>query len=235
MRRHDFVFLDAQGTLLQARPSLSGVYSLICGRFGLEISETDLTAAVAGIWAEYRTSIDPENAILDTSDEITRQWWANFNGRLYERLGIARDRQAFLDALWDVFGRAENWTLFSDVEGALAELRRRGYKLAIVSNWDSRLLEICDMLGLSELMEFVVASAAVGVEKPDKRIFKIALAKAGIDAERAIHVGDDYTADVLGAKYAGVEAVYLDREGLHPENGHVPTIRSLSELPGLLD
>ena len=95
-------------------------------------------------------------------------------------------------------------------------------------------MEICDTLRLSSLIEFVVASAAVGMEKPDKRIFEIALSMAGVGADRAVHVGDDYTADVIGAKYAGLEAIFLDRDGRHPENGHIPTIHSLSELLEIL-
>lgn len=235
MRNRDFVFLDAQGTLLQAKPSLSGIYALICRRFGRDVAEQELNAVVAGIWSEYRASIDSGMALLDTSDELTREWWAGFNGRLFDRLEVQGDRQAFLDALWDVFGHAENWQLFPEVSGVLEVLRARGYRLAVVSNWDSRLIEICNRLELTRLMEFVVASAAVGMEKPDRRIFDIALSMAGVSADQAVHVGDDYSADVVGARRAGIEAIFLDREGRHPNVDHVRSIRSLSELLEILD
>ncbi len=234
MRRYAVVFLDAQGTLLRAKPSLVGIYGQVFRRFGRDVTEGEITGVVADIWAEYRAALDPERTAFDTSDELTRLWWADFNGRLFDRLAVEGDRQAFLDALWDVFGLADNWDLFPEVPEVLATLRERGYRLAVVSNWDSRLLEICDHLELSPMVEFVVASAAVGMEKPDPRIFEIALSMAGVSADQAIHVGDDYAADVLGARGAGVDAVLLDRAGhTAPSEGSL-TIRSLRELPHLL-
>ena len=161
MREYDAVFLDAQGTLLQAHPSVSTLYADVCRNFGGNASPAEVSAAVDSIWAELKSATGA-SASYDTSDEATRDWWDGFNTRLYYRLGMRGDLTGFLGALWDSFGRPENWRLFPDVQEVLAELRTRGYQLGIVSNWDSRLITICEFLGLSSQIDFLLASAATG-------------------------------------------------------------------------
>ncbi len=235
MRRYDVIFLDAQGTLLQPKPSLVGIYGSILRRSGAPVSDSQIIAAVGALWGEYRASLDSETASFDTSDELTRLWWADFNGRLLARLGIEGDRQAALDALWAVFGQPEAWDLFPEVREVLRGLRSRAYRLGIVSNWDSRLFAICEHHGLSSLLDFVVASAPTGMEKPDRRIFEAALARAEAAPDRALHVGDDYFTDIVGARRAGIDAVLIDRDGRSSPPDPVTTIRSLRELLAILD
>lgn len=232
MRRYRAVFLDAQGTLLQAHPAVSVLYADVCRNYGRETSPAEIARAVGEIWAELKGSMNPF-ATYDTSDEATRNWWDNFNSKLYWQLGMSGNLDGFLGALWDTFGRPENWRLFPDAEEVLVELRDRGYRLGMVSNWDSRLINICDSLGITPQLDFLLASATAGIEKPDRRIFEAALRRAGVTADRAVHVGDDYEADVLGARGAGVDAILLDRDGSAPATYH-PTIRSLTELLTLL-
>lgn len=233
MRRYDLISLDAQGTLIRPRPSLSAIYQQVCGRFGRDVTADEITECSGAVWAEHRAS--PEAAILDTSDDITRQWWARFNTKLFHRLGMRDNLEGFVQALWDVFGDPDNWDLFPEVRGVLVELRGRGYRLGVVSNWDSRLLTICDRLDLSGMVDFVIASASAGMEKPDRRIFEMALAAASSSAPRAIHVGDDYVADVVGAKDAGLDAVLIDRDGRDTSHNGTIAIRSLTGLLDLLD
>ncbi|HEX9014489.1 MAG TPA: HAD-IA family hydrolase [Chloroflexota bacterium] len=233
MRRYDFVSLDAQGTLIRPRPSLSAIYQQVCSRFGRDVTAGEVSSCAAAIWAEHRDS--PEAAILDTSDDITREWWARFNSKLFHRLGMTDNQEGFVQALWDVFGDPVNWELFPEVRDVLAELKGRGYRLGIVSNWDSRLLTICERLELSSQVDFVIASASAGMEKPDRRIFEIALAAASTPARRAVHIGDDYVADIVGANGAGLDAVLIDRDGRGPRHDGTTTIESLTGLLDMLD
>jgi putative hydrolase of the HAD superfamily len=232
MRRFDAVFLDAQGTLLRAHPSVAGIYSAVCRRFYPKVAEARVAAAVRQQWEEFKASPEAQKTTYDTSEEATRAWWATFNTRVFQRLGLKEGLEAYLEALWEVFGSPESWRLFPEVEEVLAALRERGYRLGIVSNWDSRLLLISERLGLTPYLDFLLASAATGMEKPDSRIFHLALARAGVEADRALHVGDDYEADFLGARAAGLEAVLIDREGILREG--VPTLPSLRGLLEIL-
>ena len=189
--------------------------------------------ALAEEWAQVRFALRTgSNGDLSTSEEATREWWAAFNTRVLRRLGMECDARRPLEGLWETFGRAESWELFPEVRSVLAELRARGYRLGIVSNWDSRLMPICESLGLASDVDFILASSVAGAEKPDPRIFRLALSRAGVSAERAIHVGDDFEADVLGARRAGIDAVLVSRTGGgDPERA---SIRSLDELLALL-
>ena len=89
--------------------------------------------------------------------------------------------------------------------------------LVVVSNANGTLRAHMDRIGLSTLLDIVIDSQDEGVEKPDPRLFQIALERAGARPESTIHVGDLYQVDVVGARSAGMRAVLLDETGLHPD------------------
>ena len=96
------------------------------------------------------------------------------------------------------------------VPQALERMRRRGLTLAVVSNSDGTCATSLEEAGLLRYMNFVIDSAEVGVEKPDPRIFEIALARCGANPRRTLYVGDLYHADVVGARGASLHALLLD-------------------------
>ena len=96
------------------------------------------------------------------------------------------------------------------IPDALARLRDRGLTLVVVSNSDGTVERSLELAGLRPYFSVVVDSAIAGFEKPDPRIFTHALAMSGALADRTLHVGDIYHADVLGARGAGVHALLLD-------------------------
>jgi putative hydrolase of the HAD superfamily len=99
------------------------------------------------------------------------------------------------------------------VPEALAGLRKLGLRLVVVSNSDGTVEEQLGRAGLAPYLHAVIDSQRVGVEKPDPGIFEHALAAAGCAPERALHVGDLYAADVVGARAAGIHAALLDPYG----------------------
>ena len=102
------------------------------------------------------------------------------------------------------------------VPEALERLQRQGLTLAVVSNSDGTCAQSLDEAGLLQYMSFVIDSAEVGVEKPDPRIFEIAVARCGADPRRTLYVGDLYHADVVGARGAGLHPLLLDPHGDWP-------------------
>jgi HAD superfamily hydrolase (TIGR01509 family) len=95
----------------------------------------------------------------------------------------------------------------------LAALRLRGLRLAVVSNSNGTVAALLASLGLADLVDAVIDSGAVGVEKPDPTIFGHAAAALGVAPEEAVHVGDLYSVDVVGARAAGCRAILLDPAG----------------------
>lgn len=96
---------------------------------------------------------------------------------------------------------------------ALRLARERGLRAAVISNSNGSVRSILEALGLAPYLDFVLDSFEVGVEKPDPRIFGLAVARAGVDPAEAIYVGDLYTVDVKGARGAGLDAILLDPGG----------------------
>jgi len=128
---------------------------------------------------------------------------------------------------------AQQVTVDPDALWLLGNLRRRGFRLGVISNWHSRLQEDLDDHGLAAFFEKVIASESVGTQKPHREIFLKALAAMECPAKSAIHVGDDYWADVVGARQIGIRPVLVDRDGdaLHHD---CTVIRSLKDLDALV-
>jgi HAD superfamily hydrolase (TIGR01509 family) len=115
------------------------------------------------------------------------------------------------------------------VRPSLRRLRAAGLRLAAVSNSNGTLQRLFDRLGFTASFEVILDSQVLGIEKPDPRIFRLALEKLGADASAALHVGDLYNVDVVGARAAGVGPVLVDEAGLYPD-ADCPRVQSLAEL-----
>ncbi len=89
-------------------------------------------------------------------------------------------------------------------------------------------------LGIAPYLDFCVYSRAVGADKPDPIIFRAALERAGVKANEAIHVGDQYASDVVGAQGVGIKALLLDRRDRMGNVTDCLRIRSLSEVEDYL-
>jgi HAD superfamily hydrolase (TIGR01549 family) len=123
---------------------------------------------------------------------------------------------------------------YPDAAPALTELRQRGLRLVVASNWDTSLRDVLARAGVGPLVDEVVTSAEVGARKPDTAVFEAALSVANAAAKEAVHVGDSLENDVAGAHSAGLRAVLLRRSGDRPTPAGIEVIASLTELPALL-
>jgi putative hydrolase of the HAD superfamily len=118
-------------------------------------------------------------------------------------------------------------------EAALTLARRARLTTAVISNSNGTIAAILETLGLGRHLDFVIDSSEVGVEKPDPRIFLMALERAGLHSSEAAYVGDLYSIDVLGARAAGLRAVLMDPGACWPARD-CPTARSVLEAVRLL-
>lgn len=150
---------------------------------------------------------------------------------LFELAGVPAARTEDLKtALLEMHQRMHLWgATEAGTAEALARLRAGGLRLAVISNSDGRAATALEAAGLLDQFEFVIDSGEVGVEKPDPRIFQIALDRLGIKPADALYVGDLYEVDVVGARAAGLDVVLLDPSGDHAGRD-VKTVRSVAEL-----
>ncbi len=116
----------------------------------------------------------------------------------------------------------------------LAELRRRGLKLGIITNgWSEKQLQALGGLGLTHLFDDVVVSETVGLRKPDPAIFHLALSRLDVQPHEALYVGDSPTNDVAGPQSAGMKAALFPGGHALPE--HIKPDYVLKDLRGVLN
>ncbi|MEW6522979.1 MAG: HAD-IA family hydrolase [Bacillota bacterium] len=150
---------------------------------------------------------------LDTAP----RWWARVTPmfrRAYIALGISPDRAGVMaDMVPTCYTDPTRWSLFPDTVPTLTYLASEGWSHAIISNHVPELPGIVEHLGLSPLLAGIFNSAALGYEKPNRHIFDLAI--EALDRPRhAWMVGDNVTADVLGACAAGIPGILV--RGFHP-------------------
>jgi HAD superfamily hydrolase (TIGR01509 family) len=162
--------------------------------------------------------------------------WLYFN-LVLEHCGVTRSErtESALDDLQKYHQEVNLWETVPDgVRAALDRLREMRFKLVVVSNANGKLKVLFERLRLARRFDVMLDSAEEGVEKPDPRLFQIALERSASRPEETLHVGDLYHVDVEGARGAGLRAVLLDTANLYP-NVDCPRIRSLGELPALVE
>jgi putative hydrolase of the HAD superfamily len=166
----------------------------------------------------------------------TRDAWRDYFHYILGGVHVPVDQQpAIIDSLWEAHHRFGLWTIaIQGAPQAVSELRRRGYRLGVVSNAEGRVEQDLDSAGYDGLFDTVVDSHVVGIEKPDPQIFGIALERLQAKAETAIYLGDVPAVDVEGARSAGITPVLVDTHGLYPSLD-VRRLASIRELPGLID
>ena len=229
------VFFDFFNTLVDYDPPREQLQVAACREFGIEIEPQAMRQALSAgdqlYYQEIARLPESRRSAAEKMDLYTR-----YEAKVLEGVGVeVSDEEALkimakFGALMRQLGA--KFVLFDDVEPALAQLKDRGLTLGLITNFDRDLPPICDELGLSSYLDFLVTSLAVGAVKPDPAIFQAALERAGVDASEAMHVGDQYHSDVLGARNAGISPLLIDRDDLHPEISDCPRIRTLGEVVG---
>ncbi len=150
---------------------------------------------------------------------------------------VSRDLlRSALDAEYAV--TQTNWVVEEDTHATLETLRQAGYRMGLISNTsdDQNAQQLVDRWGLRGFFEIITTSAALGIRKPDRRIFQPALEHFDLPVESFAMVGDSLPADVEGANRLGMFSIWITRRVAGPESAIRPraTIAALSELPGLL-
>lgn len=217
------VFFDFGDTLAALEPSREALFVKAARSIGLELDLETVRRAyqVIEFFNKYSSvTVTDRDAFYD-----------NYNSQLVEVLGISNHFASLGPALIEHFKREKHWKLFDDSARALAGLQASGRPLALVANWDRNLPALINRLGIGAHFSCVAASQAVGVEKPDPAIFRLALAALSLRVPEQIvlYVGNEYRADVLGARAAGLTPVLIDRYALYP-HADCHRFASLDEL-----
>ncbi len=236
LARPEVVFLDVGDTLMRADPSWPAVYLSALSRHGITPSAEELGTALKRAASELRGSQER----FETSAEASYARIVAFDQQVLAGLGHPDLPDGVFRSIHAAFRERTAWHVYPDVEPSLDRLRKEGIRLAVISNWLWEAPELFHGVGLAAHFEQLIVSARVGYDKPHPEIFRHALKLMDVSPERAMHVGDSYPADVLGARAAGITPVLIDRSvsdfarfiSVKPPDEDVPVI---TDLYGLLD
>lgn len=232
----EIVFLDVGETLLRPHPSFAELFARVCRTRGYKVEALQVSDVQERL-APHLVDLADETGIEkpSLSPESSQTFWTHLYRRFLEELGI--ENEALARALYRTFSSTSTYKLFDDALPALQELHVAGRRLGLISNFDQWLEEMLVELDVGDLFDVTVISGVEGVEKPDVRMYEVALERAGVEPEAAVHVGDSIVFDIEPALKLGMRAVLLDRLGRHATLGLAPDvtrISSLEELPTLV-
>jgi len=237
------VFFDMGGTLAHPHPSFHALIADVCQVQGLPITTAQVEEAEPAVWERVRARADAGRG-FSMSPDVSREFWIWVYQTFLEELGHQVEARTNLpERMLETFLRLESYSLYDDVLPVLDRLHGAGLKLGVISNWEEWLERLIVHLEIGHYFDVVAVSGTFGVEKPEGAIFRYALEAADAVPEDAVHIGDSFGDDVLGAASVGIRPILLDRENrgfplLPSQGGELPKpvarVQSLLEVPGLL-
>ena len=235
------LFLDVGWTLSYPEQSIWQIISDLCRQAGADATPEQSEELLYQLRESVSSHAEEQfrsGADYSDSDEDFSLMFDRMTAPIFGHFGITEGQQGLMAEFFQRFWNEENWKIFPEVLDFLDRVRSRGVRVGVVSNAPTSLTKFLDRLAITPLLDFAVISAAHGVKKPDPRIFRIALDQAGVEASQALHVGDMYLEDVLGASALGISTALIRRgkNSLFPSFPEAPTkVSTQSVVPDLND
>lgn len=228
------IFFDLDGTLRHSIPSGGDVFADCAAQLGLSINVEDRLRASRWENHYWANSLDLRNDKQTYPTEP--DFWNHYTHRQLAALG-ASDKQVKVLAPKVSQYMEESYhpetVLAEDTLRALAELRQAGFIMAVVSNREQPYSHEIESLGLSSFFIFALAAGEVNSFKPDREIFIHACQRADVSPSDAVYVGDNYFADVVGARRAGLQPVLYDPRRVFPD-AECPVITAFGQLHSVI-
>ena len=229
------IFFDLDGTLRHSVPSGGEVFTDYVKTMGLQVNEEARLRALRWEHFYWASSVDLRDDLLAHSGE-TEKFWIEYSRRRLIALG-AQEEWAVQFApkvsvhMGEVY-KPES-VVPEDVRRTLPQLKESRYILGVISNRDKPFHDVLQDHGISEFFDFSLAAGEVNIFKPDPGIFEHGLQRVKLSANEVMYVGDNYYADVVGARNAGLQPVLYDPLGIFPESD-CETITSFDELNSIV-
>lgn len=225
------VFFDLDGTLRHSIPSGSDVFTDYVIILGLQVDEEARLRAMRWEHLYWASSVDLRDDLLAHSGD-TESFWIEYSRRRLVALGASPEKA--LEFAPNVskhmgeFYKPES-IVPDDVRRALPQLKETGYILGVISNRDKPFQDLLQEHGIGEYFDFSLAAGEVNTFKPEPGVFEHALRRVNLAPQDAVYVGDNYYADVVGARRAGLQPILYDPRGVFPDPD-CTTIKSFDEL-----
>jgi len=227
------IFFDLDGTLRHTVPLGSDIFTEKAIELGLPVSED--TQRETGRWEHYywaqSSELQRDIAKFDGNDN-DHAFWNNYAQRRLEKLGATAEQVDTFHPLINQHMMNEydpkNWVP-PELYEVLPALRTAGYTLAVLSNRRTPFMETMVELDLDQYFDQIMAAGDIGSWKPDPKVFDQLLTHFNLAPEETVYVGDNYYADVVGARNAGLMPVLYDPRCIFPD-ADCTRITSFNEL-----
>jgi putative hydrolase of the HAD superfamily len=251
----DWFFFDLVGTFIHGRAGIGEQYAAHARALGVPADAAALDAAFRSAM-KYAPRMEFPGRAFDEIAALERDWWRKLVEGIATEAGLRELLPGglfdeYFDRLYNHFTTIDAWLLYPDVLPTLKALKREGYGLGLITNYDTRVYLVLDALGLTDVLDSVTIPAHAGAAKPSRAVFAAALEANDLvldgwngdstpepamggrrsKAPAVFYVGDSLTDDYYGAINAGLAPILLDRHGRHL-NDDLRRIESLDELLG---
>ena len=224
------IFFDLYGTLAGFQPDRFQIQSQACAQFGFVVTPEGILRgyALADAFMSEQNAVQPVRTLSPAERD---EFFAEYERHVLRGCGVEVSTQQ-ADEVWRAVREIPyEMARFDDVLPAMDLLKQEGYTLGLISNMNTGGDQLAESMGLTPCLDLVVTSGEVGMEKPHPPIFHEALRRAGVEADDAVHVGDQLSSDIDGARNVGIQPILLDRDRNHVGFSECPRIETLMELP----
>ena len=225
------ILFDFDGTLRHSFPLPSDFFTDYVLSRGHRISNDDRLRGAR--WEHYYWASSSElQADIKLLRDESEEFWCKYTYRRLIVLGLdlaAAEEFApeVCQYMTDSYKRED--IVPTELPGVLGKFQETEYRMGVVSNRDKPFWEELVTLDLCPFFEFSLAAGEVQSWKPEPGIFQAALERLDSSAAQTIYVGDNYFADVVGARRAGLQPVLYDPKGIFHDPG-CPVITNFDEL-----
>lgn len=225
------VFFDFGETLVAMETQKEDLFIEAASEIGLKLDSNAVKRAYECVDFLMKFS-----SVAINKDSERSEFYRRYNERLCEALGISGSFAKLWPIIAEKFNGKKKWRLAEGVMETLTGLKYRGIRLAVVANWNKSLGDLVRRLDIGHLFECIVSSQEAGVEKPDPAIFQVALKAMSLleNPGSVVYVGNEYRADIVGARSAGLMPVLLDVNNRYPY-ADCQRIVSIRELLSVID
>lgn len=229
------IFFDAGFTLLRAKPSDAEICLEVCKGLGLHIHADALQQRMQETEGYYFHLMSSNRFIWSNEQAINAMWLDYYSNLLRPFIEEHDEKRLHMlaGAIVEEYAYPRRWQTYSDVIPTLEALRRQKYTMGVISDWGISLGAILRNLQLIHYFDALLVSSVTRHGKPSPHLYELALQRTNSIPDYALHIGDSYVYDVLGARSVGITPVLLDRH--HHLDEHMVDCLLVHSLDGLLD